>query len=208
MNIFTAVRGALSEGKRALVHRIEPTDLERERRFLQQLAPATKRQRFLGAVGQPSEAQLLRLVSPRPGEELALAWMVEGEFAAVARYALLSSNEEQGFAMDISHQEGDYRTQDGGPRAEFAIVVADPYQGQGIGKKLILALIGAAREAGVATLEGDCYVDNHAVLGLVESLGFTVNPHATDAGLLHVQLSLNASLGLKSTNTLHHASYQ
>ncbi len=57
------------------LHRINPADLELERRFIQRLTPHTKRLRFLAAFGEPSDAQLIRLVSPDPDTELALAWV-------------------------------------------------------------------------------------------------------------------------------------
>ena len=208
MNTSLSVRPTKLRRVQSLVHRISPIDLERERRFIQRLAPATKRQRFLGAVGEPSDAQLLRLVSPRSGSELALAWMVGEEFAAVARYAVLGVSSS---ALSPEHEPTVREAQ--GPRAEFAIVVADQYQGQGIGRKLSLALIEAARQAGIATLVGDCYAENRAVIALVESLGFTVSRHLEDAGLCSVHLSLanhpsSVGLPLERSNALHHARYQ
>lgn len=178
------------------LHRISPADLELERRFIHRLTPRTKRQRLLAAFGEPSDAQLVRLVSPNPHSELALAWIakegsqtttsMEGEFAAVARYALLDG--EQGVA-------------------EFAIVVADELQSQGIGRKLLLALITAARAADLRHLQGDCYADNRALIALCEGLGFAIESHPEDATLVRVSLHLIAK-GAHTEHTEHHARYQ
>jgi acetyltransferase len=153
------------------VYRIGPSDLERERRFVRRLGARTKRLRVLGALGEPSEAQLLRLVSPDPEREMALAWVDEqpGEFAAVARFARL----------DREHN-----------LAEFAIVVADDCQGQGIGRGLLLALMSASREAGLCALEGDTYADNKPLLGLCRELGFNASSHPDDSALTRLRVNL------------------
>jgi acetyltransferase len=175
------------------LHRISPADLELERRFIHRLTPRTKRLRLLAAFGEPTTAQLIRLVSPNPETELALAWVqqpsasglseLDGEFSAVARYAILDI--EQGLA-------------------EFAIVVADESQGQGFGRKLLRALIFAAQDAGLKQLQGDCYADNRALIGLSKSLGFGVSSHPEDAGLVRVSLRLDA----KRAHPEHHTRYQ
>lgn len=183
------------------IHRINPADLEQERRFIHRLTPHTKRMRILAAFGEPSEAQLIRLVSPDPDTELALAWLQDplskskqecvGEFAAVARYAL----------VDLERRVG-----------EFAIVVADEFQGQGMGRKLMHALISAARQADLNGLQGDCYADNRALISLCESLGFELNSHPEDATLQRVNLDLSSLLKVgmqaKGAHAEHHTRYQ
>lgn len=166
-----------------LIQKISPKDLERERRFFYRLTPLSKRMRFMAAVGEPSEAQLRRLVSPDPDKELALAWVIDGEFAAVVRYAILDPVERN---------------------AEYAIVVADQFQSQGIGKTLSLALIQAAREAGVRSLQAECYADNAPVLALFRSLGFSVSRHPEDQSLCFVSLRLDS----EGANAQHNTRYQ
>jgi acetyltransferase len=175
------------------LHRINPADLELERRFIHRLTPKTKRLRLLAAFGEPSDAQLIRLVSPNPKTELALAWVqspaslpgskFDGEFAAVARYAMLDT--------DIG-------------LAEFAIVVADEVQAQGIGRKLLRALIFAAHQAGINRLQGDCFADNRALITLAQSLGFEIESHPEDASLVQVSLSLQS----KRPHPEHDTCYQ
>lgn len=46
------------------------------------------------------------------------------------------------------------------------------YRGQGIGKKLLLALLDAAYEAGYHTVMGNVYAGNTISLHMVESIGF------------------------------------
>lgn len=58
------------------------------------------------------------------------------------------------------------------PDAEFAVIVADPWQGKGLGEKLIERVIEIARENGVQTLVGDVLPENEKMLSLVKKIGF------------------------------------
>jgi acetyltransferase len=61
--------------------------------------------------------------------------------------------------------------------AEFAIVVADAWQGRGIGKRLLAELIDVARRRGLKQLYGDILGVNRPMLELVRTLGFTLQRH-------------------------------
>jgi len=97
---------------------------------------------------------------------LAATAMLEGEtLIGVARYVLDKNNES----------------------AEFAIVVADSWQGRGIGNRLLAKLIDVARRRAVERLSGDILAINRPMLGLVRKLGFTLerneDPTLTRASL-------------------------
>ena len=61
--------------------------------------------------------------------------------------------------------------------AEFAIVVADAWQGRGIGRRLLAKLIAVARRRGLQRLYGDILRINQPMLQLVQKLGFKLGPH-------------------------------
>lgn len=65
--------------------------------------------------------------------------------------------------------------------AEFAALVADSWQGRGLGKLLLDACLDVARQAGVRRIVGETTPDNHRMLGLFRSRGFEldfgVDPH-------------------------------
>lgn len=63
------------------------------------------------------------------------------------------------------------------PSAEFAIVVADAWQGRGIGTRLLRELIDVARHRGLKRLYGDILGVNRPMLELVRKLGFTLGRH-------------------------------
>jgi len=72
---------------------------------------------------------------------------------------------------------------------EFAIIVADPWHGRGLGRKLLERLIEIAREMGVKRLWGAVLSDNHPMLGLVQKFGFTLKKDP-EAGTVQVELGL------------------
>ena len=72
--------------------------------------------------------------------------------------------------------------------AEFAVIVADPWQGKGLGEKLIERVIEIARDNGVKMLWGEVLAANLPMLGLVKKMGFTIK--ALDDGVRRVEMPL------------------
>jgi acetyltransferase len=60
--------------------------------------------------------------------------------------------------------------------AEFAVVVSDRWQRQGLGLHLMECLIAAARKRGVKQLAGLILRENFPMQGLVHKLGFEIRP--------------------------------
>jgi acetyltransferase len=65
-------------------------------------------------------------------------------------------------------------------RGEFAIVIADKYQGKGLGTKLVDMLIEVAREKNVEAIYGVIMSENMAMIRLCEKLGFTTRRDQDD----------------------------
>jgi acetyltransferase len=59
--------------------------------------------------------------------------------------------------------------------AEVAIAVADAYQGQGIGHRLLAAAVEWARHAGLDRLDATAFVTNTGIIRLMEGLGLPVH---------------------------------
>lgn len=68
-------------------------------------------------------------------------------------------------------------------RCEFAVVVADAWQREGIATRLIRALIRIARAAGIERIEGDVLADNAPMLRLMLGMDFTLTEHQDGAYL-------------------------
>jgi len=73
--------------------------------------------------------------------------------------------------------------------AEFALVVSDAYQRQGLGRHLMQRLIAIARERGVRRLVGQVLAENTPMLHLLHSLGFAP-PVLVDNQVMRVELDL------------------
>ncbi len=135
-------------------------DLDLETEFLEKLTLETRRNRFHGPAVRPSMAAS----PPRSTliDQLALAasitWDGHEEYLGVACY--------------VSDAPGD---------AEFAMVIADAWQGCGIGRRLLSHLQECATRRGIQRLSGEVLADNRAMLGLAHSLGFRLSAHPEDA---------------------------
>ena len=62
-----------------------------------------------------------------------------------------------------------------GKRAEFAILVGDPWQGKGVGAKLLERCLVIAKERGIQTVWGIVLHENTGMLALARKLGFEVS---------------------------------
>jgi acetyltransferase len=76
------------------------------------------------------------------------------------------------------------------PTAEFALVIADARQRQGLGRRLLEALLEHAQEAGLHELEGIVFATNRAMLSLALSLGFTASSEPGDATVVRIRRNL------------------
>ncbi len=74
--------------------------------------------------------------------------------------------------------------------AEFAVAVADDWQGKGIGRRLILRLRDAAQAAGLHLLRGDVLSENRRMLALMREFGFSSRRNPEDNLLYQVSLAL------------------
>ena len=73
---------------------------------------------------------------------------------------------------------------------EFAIVVSDKRQHQGIGRRLMKALMDAARSKGLKVMEGTVLEDNYGMLALMKDLGFKQKRSSEDRSLVIVECPL------------------
>lgn len=156
-------------GQAVTLRPLSPDDFEIEREFILGLSLETRNRRLLGGAPPVTDEYVARLTRIDYPRELALAAVVMLEaretLVGVARYAL----------------EPD------GTGCEFALVVADAWQGCGLGAFLLENLIVAARaQHGVPRMSGYTFATNRPMLGLARRLGFRVERVPGDATLLLV----------------------
>lgn len=154
------------------VRPIRPEDIDLETEFAHKLSTETRYNRFLGGGVRLTPEMLEKFTRIDFSRDMALiaSTTVEGIETAigVARYARL--------ADDVS--------------CEFAVTVADAWQGHGIGKRLLAMLIDSARERGIKRIIGEVLATNTPMLKLASSLGFRVEFHPEGGGLRRVTLDL------------------
>jgi len=142
----------LRDDSTVLVRPIRPEDEALETRFIDGLSQQSRYQRFLNQMKQLPPQLLARFTHIDYDREMALVALAPegGEFIGVARYAPNAD----------------------GSSAEFALTVADAWQGRGLGYALLEKLCDSARDAGYAALDGVILCANGEMLELVEQLGF------------------------------------
>lgn len=156
----------LADGTPVTIRPIRAGDLLLERTFVVGLSPHTRYQRLLsGRRLLPGE--LRRLTDIDYAHELALVALaqVEGreELLGVARYV-----------RDDETEAGS---------CDFAIVVADRWQGHGIGEMLLRRLQQAARADGIRVVGGITLSTNAAMISLARKLGFRARCEAGNASV-------------------------
>src|SRR5438105_5688618 len=74
--------------------------------------------------------------------------------------------------------------------ADIALVIADAWQGQGLGRRLLATLLEPARTAGVREAVGVVLATNTALLRLARSMGFCVTAAPGDATVVRIRRDL------------------
>jgi acetyltransferase len=95
--------------------------------------------------------------------------------------------------QEIAIGEARYVTSPDGKSAEFAVSIADEWQGCGLGSLLLARLIAAAKKAGIETVTGETLASNSAMLHLAQKAGFTYAFDAGVRGLINLSLGLTAN---------------
>jgi RimJ/RimL family protein N-acetyltransferase len=145
---------AVLDGRVVVIRPIRPDDVERLRALHGRLSALTRYRRFMTAKPRLSDADAAYLAN------------IDGwdHYALVATFAELEDDN----AAPIIAVARFVRTPEDAATAEFAIVVADDWQGEGIGSELMGRLVDAAVTRGVARFEATMLADNVAIQRLSE----------------------------------------
>lgn len=154
---------------------LRQTDLDIESAFVEGLSRESRYNRLLGGAINISRAYIEQLTTIDYSRDMALAAVVMTEdsevLIGVARYV---------------RDAGDLP---GG--CEFAIVIADAWQGRGIGRHLMEKLIRVARSRRIPSMHGEILSTNHGMLMMVKKLGFRTERHPEDGTVVRAVLELN-----------------
>jgi acetyltransferase len=161
-----------SGGAQLLLRPLRADDLDRERAFIESLSAQTLYLRLQYSANSASERDLARLLDLDYYDRFAIAAIAmeagEDHIVGVSRYARIDDSR----------------------RAECAIVVADAWQGRGLGSELMRALVMAAAERDLDCLEGTTLAENGRIAEWARRFGFAVRTQPNSGGLMLVQLDL------------------
>lgn len=160
------------DGTEVSIRPIRPEDAELEVEFVRNLSPESKYFRFMSTFRDLPQSVLARMTQIDYDREMALVATVEHEGrereVGVCRYAINPD----------------------GRSCEFAVVVADDWQGRGLARRLMTLLIESARSRGLKYMTGEFLAENGRMLKFVASLGFALSKNPDDPAVMHGVLAL------------------
>ncbi len=142
----------MKDGTRVTLRPIRPEDEPLEQEMLTTISPTTLKQRFFSPIKAWTHDTLVRLCNIDYEREVALVAVLPEQNRIIAIGRLI-------IQPDLSS-------------GEFAILVHDKFQKQGLGHKLVSLLIGIGMEKGLDQIEGIVLSDNDKMIDLAKSLGF------------------------------------
>jgi acetyltransferase len=148
----------LSDGRSVLIRPIRAEDEDEEREFFDGLSSEARRMRFMKFVRSVSDKLVHFFTHIDYDRHMAFVCETTGgahrEIVGEARY--------------VAYPDG--------RNCEFGVVIADAWYKSGIAGLLMDALIRAARERGMQTMEGLVLRENRQMVKFVRQLGFQVSP--------------------------------
>jgi acetyltransferase len=153
------------------VRPIHPDDAQMLQDLMHHLSQESRYFRFVSSLIELPPTMLARFTLIDYDREMALVAVVkqrvagaDGEFTETERIVGVSR----------------YITNPDHTSCEFSLVVADDYNGKGLGSRLMECIMDVAREKGLSEIEGLVLANNQPMLKLMRSLGYTVKPFPED----------------------------
>lgn len=161
-------------GERVLVRPVHPQDAGLAMRFVSELSPASRYNRF---------HQPLRELTPAMAR-----WATQVDHDH--HIALIAEVFQDGREVEIGVAR--YVVGDAADVAEVAVAVADAWQRQGVGERLLRGLVQIAARRGLAWLEGEVLKDNAGMLALAKRTGFAVRSARRGALTVRIDRRISA----------------
>jgi acetyltransferase len=165
-------RTQLPNGTNIVIRPIRPEDADLEQTFTRQLSDEAKYFRFMSSVQELTPEMLTRFTQIDYHNEM----------------ALIAVTDEGNHEIELGVAR--YVTNPDKKSCEFALVVSDQWQRQGIGHKLMHQLMEIARDRGLERMEGEVLSNNFKMLDLMKSLYFNISTSAEDSSIKEVVIEL------------------
>ena len=160
---------------------IHPDDAEMLRRLVRELSPESRYFRFVSSIAELPTPMLARFTLIDYDREMALVAVLK-ERHANADGDITETERIIGVSRYVTNPDQS--------SCEFALVVADDFNGRGLGSRLMESIMDVAREKGLQEIEGLVLANNTGMLRLMRSLGYTVKPYPDDPDFKLVTHSL------------------
>ncbi|HKZ74186.1 MAG TPA: GNAT family N-acetyltransferase [Steroidobacteraceae bacterium] len=161
------------DGASFRIRPIRPDDADRERAFIAALSDESRHNRFMYAMREPPAALIERLTHVDQKRTMALLAVIgeppDERIIGVARYA----------------------ADDAGEDCEFAVTVADGWQGRGVGTMLARAIFEHARAQRFRRIYGLVLASNDRMVQLARYLGLEMRPQPGCPGVLEAYRRLD-----------------
>jgi acetyltransferase len=166
------------DGSPLLLRPIQPEDADLLQAFMHGLSAESRYLRFISVLAELPRRLLIRYTQLDHDREVALVAVApdadpRGRIVGVVRYLLDADREH----------------------CEFAITLADAWQGRGLGLILMRAIVEAARARRLRRIDGHVLATNTRMLALLRRMGFQVKTDRDDPTMRRVWLDLPVSVG-------------
>jgi acetyltransferase len=155
------------------VRPIRPDDADMLQAFVRGMSEESRYFRFASTLPEMPARMLARYTLIDYDREMALVAVLkdrhandDGSFSETERIIAVSR----------------YITNPDQSTCEFSLAVGDDFAGQGLGTRMMLAIIDVARGRGLTEIIGLILANNSRMLKLMTSLGFTIGPFPEDPG--------------------------
>jgi len=162
----------LPDKAEVLLRPIKHSDVELWVELYNSLSSMTKYYRFFTSHREPNQKMINQYVKIDYINNFAIVAIIKGngkeKMIGVARYILDPPPDS----------------------AELAVVVADEWQGRGLGTQLLLSILNIMIRRKVKKLHGDIFLENRKMLKLMHDSGFKLTDKEDSYGVRHFELPL------------------
>lgn len=168
---YLAQPARLQDGRSAWIREVRPDDDAAMSRFVSGLSPSSRYFRFMMGMRELSDDALWHITKPQLGREAVLVATPGTSLGMITAVAQ--------FVVDPD-----------GESCEFALVVDDSWQRQGLGTILLSELGIFAARHGVRHIHADVLTDNHAMRRLAEKTGCELRHDTATPFVMQLSLRL------------------
>ncbi|MBL8387323.1 MAG: bifunctional acetate--CoA ligase family protein/GNAT family N-acetyltransferase [Hydrogenophaga sp.] len=161
----------LRGGGEYTIRPIHPDDAQMLQDLVQNLSPQSRYYRFVSSMTELPASMLSRLTLIDYDREMALV-AIHRERKAADDGEMVETERIVGVSRYITNPDKS--------SCEFSLVVADDFNGKGLGSRLMLSIMEEARDKGLAEIEGLVLANNPGMLKLMKGLGFHIKSFAED----------------------------